>query len=57
MANDRYCRQPGVRHRVSALPDDKITGTNKDYAGTLLELAVKLKFPDPYLDQIRRAFG
>ena len=39
------------------MPDNKITGTNKDYAGTLLELAVKLKIPDSYLDQIRRAFG
>ena len=37
------------------LPADKITGTNKDYANSLLVVAKRLKFPDSYLDQIRRA--
>ena len=36
------------------LPSDKVTGTNKDYAESLLDVATKLGFPDSYLDQIRR---
>jgi len=34
---------------------DKVAGTNKDYAESLLELAGRLGFPDSYLDQIRKA--
>ena len=37
------------------LPSDKVTGTNKEYAESLLDVATKLGFPDSYLDQIRRA--
>ncbi|MBT8100424.1 MAG: gamma-glutamylcyclotransferase [Gammaproteobacteria bacterium] len=37
------------------LPGDKVTGANKAYAESLLELATKLNFPDSYLDQIRQA--
>ena len=37
------------------LPSDKVTGTNKDYADSLLDVAIKLGLPDSYLDQIRRA--
>lgn len=37
------------------LPVDKITGTNKDYAESLIEVAARLDFPDSYLDQIRQA--
>lgn len=37
------------------LPADKVTGTNKDYAVSLLAVASQLGFPDSYLDQIRRA--
>ncbi len=37
------------------LPRDKITGTNKDYAKALLDLATRQGFPDSYLDQIRQA--
>lgn len=37
------------------LPDDKITGTNKEYADSLLNVATRLGFPDSYLDQIRQA--
>lgn len=33
----------------------KVTGTNKNYAGQLLDVAIKLNFPDSYLDQIRQA--
>ena len=36
------------------LPGDKITGTNREYAQMLLDLAIRLGFPDAYLDQIRR---
>ena len=37
------------------LPSDKVTGTNKDYAGLLLNVATRLGFPDAYLEQIRQA--
>lgn len=37
------------------LPGDKITGTNKEYAEALLEVATRFDFPDSYLDQIRQA--
>ena len=37
------------------LPRDKITGTNKEYAESLLKIATKLDFPDFYLEQIRQA--
>ena len=37
------------------LPGDKITGTNKEYAESLLGVATRLGFPDSYLDQIRQA--
>lgn len=37
------------------LPVDKVTGTNKDYAKALVEVACGLGFPDAYLDQIRQA--
>ena len=43
-----------VRATCYNLPGDKITGTNKDYAASLLEVATGLGFPDSYLDQIRR---
>lgn len=36
------------------LPGDKVTGTNKEYAKSLLKLADELGFPDSYLDEIRR---
>ncbi len=34
---------------------DKVTGTNNDYAESLMEVAARLGFPDSYLDQIRQA--
>ncbi len=37
------------------LPGDKITGTNREYAESLLDVATKLNFPDSYLEQIRQA--
>jgi len=37
------------------LPPDKVSGTNKNYAESLLELATRLRFPDAYLEQIRQA--
>lgn len=37
------------------LPIDKVTGANKEYAKSLLEVANRLDFPDSYLDQIRQA--
>ena len=37
------------------LTGDKATGTNKDYARSLLTVATRLGFPDSYLDQIRQA--
>lgn len=39
------------------LPPDKVTGTNKEYAESLIEVATKLKLPDSYLDQIAQAVG
>jgi len=36
------------------LPKDKVTGTNKTYAASLLKLASKIGFPEPYIGQIRR---
>jgi len=37
------------------LPADKVRGTNRAYAESLLNLATRLGFPDSYLDEIRRA--
>lgn len=37
------------------LPGDEVTGANKEYAKSLLDIATKLDFPDSYLDQIRQA--
>ena len=37
------------------LPSDRASGTNKAYAESLLEIAIRLGFPDSYLDQIRQA--
>jgi hypothetical protein len=37
------------------LPGDKVTGANRDYAKSLLDVATSLDFPDSYLDQIRQA--
>jgi len=37
------------------LPGDKVTGANKEYAESLLDVATRLEFPDSYLDQIRQA--
>jgi len=37
------------------LPRAKVSGTNPDYAESLLEVASRLGFPDSYLDQIRQA--
>lgn len=37
------------------LPIDKVTGTNKEYAESLLVVATKLGFPVSYLDQILQA--
>jgi len=37
------------------LPSAKVTGTNKDYAESLLKVASRLGFPDSYIDQIRQA--
>ncbi len=37
------------------LPIDKVTGTNKEYAESLLVVATKLGFPVSYLDQISQA--
>ena len=36
------------------LPSERVTGTNKEYAESLLELATELNFPDSYLEQIRK---
>lgn len=36
------------------LPAEKVAGTNKDYAKSLLDLAISLGFPESYLDEIRR---
>ncbi len=35
------------------LPSAKVTGTNKDYAVSLLKVANRLGFPDSYIEQIR----
>ena len=37
------------------LPADRVTGANRQYAASLLQLATRLGFPDSYLDQIRRS--
>jgi hypothetical protein len=37
------------------LPDDKVIGTNKEYAESLLKVARRLDFPASYLDQFRQA--
>ncbi len=37
------------------LPGDKVTGTNREYAKSLLDVATRLGFPDSYREQIRRA--
>jgi hypothetical protein len=37
------------------LPRDKMTGANKAYAESLLDVATRLGFPDSYLQQIRQA--
>ncbi len=36
------------------LPITKVTGTNKDYASALMQLATRLGFPETYLDEIRQ---
>ena len=37
------------------LPAEKVAGTNREYAESLLDVASRLGFPDSYLDEIRRA--
>ena len=37
------------------LPNAKDTGTNQEYAESLLKVATSLGLPDSYIDQIRRA--
>ena len=37
------------------LPLDQVTGTNKEYARSLLKLATQLKLPGEYLEQIAQA--
>ena len=37
------------------LPREKVTGTNKAYAASLLKLATRIGFPAPYIDEIRRS--
>lgn len=37
------------------LPGGKVTGANREYAESLLDVATRLDFPDSYLDQIRQA--
>ena len=37
------------------LPADRLTGANRDYAKSLLEVATRFGFPESYLDQIRQA--
>lgn len=44
-----------VRATCYILPARKVTGTNKAYAGSLLEIAAKLEFPDTYLEEIRKS--
>ena len=36
------------------LPADRLTGTNSDYAKSLLRLAARLEFPESYRDEIAR---
>jgi hypothetical protein len=36
---------------------DKVAGTNKDYAESLMAVAGRLGFPDSYLEQIRQSGG
>lgn len=36
------------------LPGDKVTGANREYAESLLEVATRLAFPDSYLEEIRQ---
>lgn len=45
----------GSRHDAICynLPSDKISGTNRAYAASLLELASRLELPDRYLREIR----
>ena len=47
----------GTRVEASCynLPGDKVTGANKEYAESLLDLATRLGFPDSYLDHLRQA--
>ena len=46
----------GARVEASCynLPRDRIIGTNKDYAESLLGVATRLGLPEIYLDQIRQ---
>ena len=37
------------------LPSEKVTGTNREYAKSLLDVATRLNFPADYLDEIRQA--
>ena len=37
------------------LPGNKVSGTNHEYAESLLEVATRLGFPESYLGQIRHA--
>ena len=37
------------------LPGEKVTGANKEYAQSLLDLATRRECPDSYLDQIRQS--
>ncbi len=37
------------------LPSDKVTGTNKEYAESLLKVATQLGLPESYLDHIRQS--
>ena len=37
------------------LPYEKVTGANRAYAESLLDVATRLDFPDSYLDQIGKA--
>lgn len=41
--------------RCYNLPTDKVAGTNRKYAESLLDVATRLDFPDAYLEQIRQA--
>lgn len=37
------------------LPGDNVTGSNRNYAESLLDVATRMGFPDSYLAQIRQA--